>query len=740
MALCSCASREAGDSGARAPYYHSQPQPGYSSATVEPAEAPWPRAIVNGSTTNLVYQPQADFWDGHQLTARDAVAVQEAGQPFPTYGVVTLKAITLVDKTRRTVSLENIQVVGGYFPAAQQHSPDYLGLVRNTFPKQLPGVSLDRLEASFVPAPSPGSSPEPLNNAPPKVIVSDKPAILVSIDGPPTFGPVPGTEMQRVINARVLLLKDKTGTFYVHVLNGYLEAPSLEGPWTVAGQPPKGALEAANLAANSAIPADLLEGKADSSTNPPPLLSAASAPVVYVSTKPAELILFDGQPDFTPIPGTQLLYAANTTANVFKLLSDQQTYLLLSGRWFRAPSFEGPWQFVPADHLPQGFADIPDNSPKENVKACVPGTRQAAEALIANSIPESTAVPRTTQMQNPQIDGAPRLEPIAGTPLHYVANSGTPIIKVDEHSWYACQNGVWFVAASIDGPWTVAASVPAVIYSIPPSSPLHYLTYVQVYGAAPQEVYEGYTPGYLGTEVEDGVVVYGTGYYYPPWIGVEWYGWPYTWGFGWGPCWTPWDDWCFDFGFGWGCGFGRFGWWRCHPPRPWGGPGRNWHHEGSSFAWRRGDSASTAGNVYARRSTPAGSAVRPTVARADGVNGYARAYNSRTGTQAAGQRASMESSRGGYGYYGSQHDQAMVAPRNTAGFMSSGAVHGNAMSGYGRAGVYGGGYSHAYGSIGGHSHGGWGPGASHGGGGDGGHSGGGGGHGGGGGGHGGGGR
>jgi hypothetical protein len=234
-------------------------------------------------------------------------------------------------------------------------------------------------------------------------------------------------------------------------------------------------------------------------------------------------------------------------------------------------------------------------------------------------------------------------------------------------------------------------------------------------------------------------VVYGTGYYYPPWIGGEWYGWPYTWGFGWGPCWTPWDDWCFDFGFGWGCGFGRFGWWRCHPPRPWGGPGRDWHHEGS-FAWRRGDSASTAGNVYARRNTPAGSAARPTVARADAVNGYARAYNSRTGTLAAGQRASMESLRGSYGYYGSQHAQAMVAPRNAPSFMSSGVVHGNAISGYGRASVYGGGYSHAYGSIGGHSHGGWGTGASHGGGGGAGHSGGGGGHGGGGGGHGGGGR
>ena len=487
---------------------------------------------------------------------------------------------------------------------------------------------------------------------------------------------------------------------------------------------------------------DLLNGRTDGSTNAPPVLNDASAPAVCVSTKPAELVLFDGQPDFVPISGTALLYAANTTANVFKLLTDQQTYVLLSGRWFRAVSLDGPWQFVPANHLPHDFADIPDNSPKENVKASVPGTQQAAEALIANSIPEGTAVPRSIQMQNPQIDGPPRLQPIAGTPLHYVENSGTPIIKVGEDSWYACQNGVWFEAALSDGPWTAAASVPPVIYSIPPSSPLHYLTYVQVYGASPQDLYEGYTPGYMGTEVEDGVVVYGTGYYYPPWIGAEWYGCPWTWGFGWGPCWTPWDDWCFDYGFGWGCGFGQFGWWRCHPTRPWWGPGRFWNHEGRSFAWRRGDTASTAGNVYARQ----GSVARPSLRAGSGnsrlASGYARAYNSRTGALAAGQRASIQNVHSGF--TGSPYGPGFVAPRGVPSFGSTESVHGTGMPGYGRgsfgarpggraSGYYnGGGYSRGYSRGGGYSHGGWGGG---------GHSGGGGGHsGGGGGGHGGGGR
>ena len=319
-----------------------------------------------------------------------------------------------------------------------------------------------------------------------------------------------------------------------------MTSPSLDGPWRVASEPPKGAAEAEKQAMASPTPVDLLDGQTGRAHQQTSLAHQRDRARSFMSRRsPTELILFDGQPNFLPIARTHLVYVANTTGNVFKLLTDQQTYVLISGRWFRAPSLDGPWQFVPADHLPPDFAKIPDTSPKENVKASVPGTEQATEALIANSIPESTKVPRNTQMQNPQIDGPPSLQPIPGTPLHYVANSGTPIIEVNQQSWYACQNGVWYAAPSVNGPWTVATSVPSVIYTIPPSSPLHYLTYVQVYGATPEFVYEGYTPGYWGTEVEDGVVVYGTGYDYPPWVGDGWYGWPCTWGFGWGPVGHP---------------------------------------------------------------------------------------------------------------------------------------------------------------------------------------------------------
>src|SRR6185503_10805311 len=115
-------------------------------------------------------------------------------------------------------------------------------------------------------------------------------------------------------------------------------------------------------------------------------------------------------------------------------------------------------------------------------------------------------------------DGEPQLRDVEGTPLKYVVNASIPIIVVGPGAYYAVEKGVWFAATSLSGPWLVAASVPAVIYSIPPSSPVHYVTYVRVYHATPTVVYVGYTPGYSGTIVSHGVVVYGTGYIYTPWV------------------------------------------------------------------------------------------------------------------------------------------------------------------------------------------------------------------------------
>ena len=51
----------------------------------------------------------------------------------------------------------------------------------------------------------------------------------------------------------------------------------------------------------------------------------------------------------------------NTDAKIFREPTDQQLYLLLSGRWFRSWTTEGPWQFIPSNQLPADFAKIPQS-------------------------------------------------------------------------------------------------------------------------------------------------------------------------------------------------------------------------------------------------------------------------------------------------------------------------------------------------------------------------------------------
>ncbi|MBP2670867.1 MAG: autotransporter, partial [candidate division NC10 bacterium] len=423
---------------------------------------------------------------------------------------------------------------------------------------------------------------------------------------------------------------------------------------------------------------DLLEGKADPESKlPPPSLAKKPVPAIHIATAPTELIVTEGKPNFVSISGTALTYAENTTGHLFNDTRENKLYMLVSGRWFRAASTAGPWEFVPGGKLPEDFSKIPDDSPKENVKASVPGTQQALEAVIAAHIPQTATVSRTeVKINPPQFDGEPQFKPLEGTPLQYVVNTATPIIRIDAKTFYAVENGIWFKAESAQGPWAVADSVPAVIYTIPPSAPLHYVTYVKVYGSTETTVDVGYTPGYYGAVVTQGsgyVVVYGTGYYYTPWVATTWFGPPVTYGCGSSITYTPWSGWAVSFGFGWSWGYPMYpmGWgWG---PYPWWGPvGWGYYYPypyyvpvyggvawgpGGAVAWGPGGWAATTGNVY-HRYGDTGAVTRTS----QGFNAWTgnqwasqlgMSYNSRNGNIAAGQRGAVHNVyTGNYAYGG----------------------------------------------------------------------------------------
>ncbi|HYR32694.1 MAG TPA: carbohydrate-binding family V/XII [Burkholderiales bacterium] len=515
-------------------------------AAQAPAPAPdvaWPREAKGADgTVILVYQPQIETWADNNLTARAAVAVTRPGEKEPSYGVIELAARTAIDKASDVATLSALRVTKSSFPgASEEDAKRYLATLRGAVKRDSWPVSVQALQANLaITQARSKQKAQPVKNDPPQILFSTTPSILVLIDGEPAQRPVKDvTTLERVINTQALVLLDKpSSAYYLWAVGRWWAAKAVTSPWEPAVAPPS-SLEKTRAVLDKQY--DPLDGK---DADGKPLFDPAITPRIVVATKPTELLQAKGEPQMSPIPGTQLLYMANSQNDILFHLGSQAYYALISGRWFTAKTMNGPWSHVAAKDLPADFAKIPPDHQMGDLLASVPGTAQSREAAIANEIPQTATVQRDVKPTPIAFDGGqPQWKPIEGTGLSYAPNTASPVIRVDEKSYYVVQNGVWFVATAPAGPWAVATTVPAVMYSIPPSSPVHYVTYVRVYSSSPTTVFVGYTPGYYGTVMStDGVVVYGTGYYYPAYIGTYWYPYPPSYGYGAG----------FTVGFFWG--------------------------------------------------------------------------------------------------------------------------------------------------------------------------------------------
>jgi hypothetical protein len=497
----------------------------------------WPVKFENGNASYVVYQPQFDNWHNNRLEGRSAVAVTRAGADAPEFGVIWLSAQT--GTSAGMVTIRDLSVTKADFPTDSGGSGDHVAALRRQLGAKSWQVAQDRLQNDLEIDKAAGrSAAQPVKNDVPQILFSQEPAILVPIDGVPAMRDVAGTGLKRIVNTRALMLFDPVLTqYYLYVSDHWMQAQKFEGPWTRLANAPA-QLEQAKEIAVKENQVDLLAP--DEGDSPVP-----KSPAIYVSTTPTELLQTDGPPQYSPVENTRLLYVTNTPNRIFLDTATQAHYVLISGRWFRARNL-GPnsWEYVSAAGLPGDFARIPSTHPAESVRAAVAGTPQAREAAIENTVPQVATVTRSAASLSVTYDGNPSFQPIDGTSLQQAVNAPIPVIRVAENAFYALDNGVWFVASSPFGPWSTAASVPAVVYSIPRSSPLHYVTYVRIYDATPDVVYVGYTPGYVGSYVSsDYVVVYGTGWHYRPWIGSVWYSAPVTWGFGFSFVHTWWRPW-----------------------------------------------------------------------------------------------------------------------------------------------------------------------------------------------------
>lgn len=533
----------------------------------------WPRSFTTDDGTVVkIYQPQPESFSDNVLKSRWAISVLQNGKTDPVFGTFWSVANVETDRDNRRVVIQSAKVPNVKFPG--QNDDNFISSLKTALETNLPqtagDLSLDELLASLDQNLEQKKLSKDLNTTAPRIIYSDRPSLLVMIDGQPKMQNNPDWGLDVVVNTPFTIVKAGNGYFYLYGGKHWYQAQSATGPYSPAGNVPSNLqkVQSAVDAANSSN-----AGYIDSTT------AAQDTKIsnIIVSTSPAELIQSDGAPQFSAIQGTNLSYASNSPNDIFQDQGSKQYYVLISGRWYASSSLTGGWHYVASNALPADFARIPEGSPKDNVLASVAGTEAAREAIMDAQIPQTAKVDRNSASTSVQYNGDPNFAPIQGTDMQYATNTSSSVMEYNG-KYYTVDNGVWFEGPSPNGPWTVATDRPDEVDKIPPSSPLYNTKYVYVYDVTPDYVYMGYTPGYLNTYIYGPTVVYGTGFYYDPWYGGYYYPRPWTWGFG--VCYNPWAGWSlgYGFGFGWfhfGLGFGHGwggwgwgGWWGPRVYRP----------------------------------------------------------------------------------------------------------------------------------------------------------------------------
>src|SRR5688572_11483192 len=193
---------------------------GAAPAAAQGVPAPWPRDYKIEGWSIRLHQPQVESWQGDSLVARAAIAI--AGPPphnKARYGVVWLNAQTIVDRENRRVELHQLGVQRLYMASLPDSGKEWGDSLKSRVARVDRIVGLDALEQSLAltraeagvdaPAAAEVVATTAVRNEPPEIVVSQVPTLLVAVDGDPVWRDLTGTTYQRLLNTRVLILRDR---------------------------------------------------------------------------------------------------------------------------------------------------------------------------------------------------------------------------------------------------------------------------------------------------------------------------------------------------------------------------------------------------------------------------------------------------------------------------------------------------------------------------------------------------
>jgi hypothetical protein len=475
----------------------------YCSSVLAVAEqVSYPRTVkLPGGTVTIHHPSVSDWQDFEVLSAWVPVEISPTGNSDTWTGSVKVQGITDIRYEERIVQLSGLRpvkaVADDSLPEAEQSLKDFPGaydLLKDAMKQARQTVSLEYLLRAL-PEDFADSLVKPtheLNNEPPDVIISEKPAILILFDGPPRSAAIRNSELEIVVNTNWTVFHHKVSDRWYMIFGEYwLQNSSLSGgTWEVASSLP---VDFENLSQGNGW-----EGMAKLL---PPKQTDRLPPPFKLSYEPAELVLFDGPPQMQELAGTTLQFVANADHDLFQL--DGRYYLLLAGRWFSTNDLKRRWNSV-AD-LPDAFAQIPADSEKAHVLSMVPGTEESRIAIIEAAMPRSQSVAKNAgDGLQVSYSGVPHFVNISGTPLYRADNTDKQVLRHNDY-YYLCQDAAWYSSPSATGPWHPALEIPQEIYDIPRGDPAYNVTFVKIGSFDNNTGRQAYihTYGYSGTYTAD---------------------------------------------------------------------------------------------------------------------------------------------------------------------------------------------------------------------------------------------
>lgn len=493
--------------------------PGTRGATAPPAGGPdtgaptgtaatpesvnrWPQQILSNGKQYTVFQPVVTGIDGSRAYLVTQVAMDSADGKQ-----VTAKAQLVADifpaDLPGELEINNFRVNRLTVDNKPAAAADATALGQAIF---VVAMTVDRatLVQNMRLMNARGSSTPGLRFDPPAIVTVNTPAVLLQVDGDPVVAPLGSTGWSFVRNTPFVLLRDKSNTWWTRVSGKWMTSKEMAGGYAPAAAPPGADV----FVAMGTLPAPPSDIPAATRRIARPL---AAGPVqVIVATKPTILVSIDGPAIMGKVaPG--VMAVTNTNASLLSADNAATFYLLASGRWFTTGNpAAGPWNYCAPIDVPRAFTQLPRIKRWDGVRAALPGTPEANEASLAAREVRTVTVKRDAAQCAVTYAGAPDFKPVQDTQMKFAANASQPVIA-SQHAFFCCDAGVWFVSNAAQGPWKLAERLPAEIYSVPPACPVYPATYVEIFGSTEDSVTFGFSAGYLGTYLNDGTPVYGTG-------------------------------------------------------------------------------------------------------------------------------------------------------------------------------------------------------------------------------------